>query len=157
MQPQTRESESATNRYAPPTAPTGEALRKAAAKRSAQEDALLDKALVPTLLWSAGVTFAPGLLGISLPAGLLLIVVVLIGLGGARKASSTWPRRILYSVPFVTMTLGVLLGPSMIDSGSSASLGQFFFFSMIGALPGLALYAVVRFAANRLSPPMIGS
>jgi hypothetical protein len=87
-----------------------------------------------------------------LPAGLLLLFVAVVGVAGAHKASSTWPRRILYAVPFVTMTIGMVLGPALIEPVGVMPLAEFVIFSMLGAIPGLVLYGLVRFAVNRLSP-----
>jgi hypothetical protein len=153
MQPETRESEAAPNPYAPPAPPTPEAVRKARAKRAAQENALLEKALLHTFLLSAAAAIVPGIVGIRVPGGLLLLFVVLVGLAGGHKASSSWPRRILYAVPFVTMTLGMVLGPSLFESVGVMPVAEFVIFSMIGAVPGLVLYGVVRFVVNRVSPP----
>jgi hypothetical protein len=102
---------------------------------------------------SAAAAIVPGIVGIRVPGGLLLLFVAVVGLAGAHKASSTWPRRILYSVPFVTMTLGMVLGPSMFESVGVMPVAEFVIFSMIGAVPGLVLYGLVRFVVNRVSPP----
>jgi hypothetical protein len=152
MHPEDQSSSSGVNASAP-AAPGPEAIRKAASKRQAKEDALFDKAIVPTLLGSAAVTILPDIFGISIPVIPLLFFVILIGLAGAKTAGATWPRRLLYSVPFVAMTVGVLLGPDLLHMDGAVQVGLVFVFSMIGALPGIALYALVRFVLNRISPP----
>jgi hypothetical protein len=153
MQRPNPDSSDPGNPYSPPAAPSREALRKASAKRSAVENERFDQTIVRTLLGAFAVVILPGVLGLEVPVGALYSLLVLIGLAGAKAAGTTWPRRILYSVPFVTMTLGVLLGPAFLHTGGSAQIALFFLFSMIGVLPGLALYALVRFLVNRIVPP----
>ena len=70
--------------------------------------------------------------------------MAVVGLAGGHKASSSWPRRILYAVPFVTMTLGMVLGPSLFESVGVMPVAEFVIFSMIGAVTGLVLYGLER-------------
>ena len=153
MQPEPPDPPAASNPYAPPAPPTAEELRKARAKRSGQENALLDKALRETFILSAVIAIAPGVVGVRVPAGLVLLFVLAMGLAGAHKAAPSWPRRILYAVPFVTMTLGMVIGPELFNSVGVMPVVEFLLFSMIGAVPGLVLYGLVRMVVNRVSPP----
>ena len=157
MQPENREPQAGDNPYAAPAPPSRKALRKAAAKRSARESALFDKVLKPTFIGAAVVTIAPGILGIALPPGLRLTLLLIVGLVGATSASASWPRRVLYSVPFVTITVGIFLGPAIILSGQPGlvPIALFILFSMIGAIPGLLLYGLVRMVVARLHPPRV--